>query len=1226
MKKNKKIFIILFTFIILFVLSFFVMNISSTFSSSDYGYGKLNIYGNIYLNYFDKEATYTKDDYKHLIYYYDASGNAVDNFMDTFLFLPNTSYKYDGTNKFMDKNVTYSSWYKYLEDQNKSLTILNDAAKELGKTVNVILSLRYPPKSSDTSTAYDYYGDGYNTSVNNIITLMLKSEVEKVSVFSNIKVIGFYWFNESVRSTSAESAIKSFNNTVHATDSALKNYSNWADLYNFLNNTVKPQNYKTLWIPYIDNYYDSNYTDGYKNGYFYGFDFVSLQSGYYFRGNDSTWLNYRNNVPRLEFAMKQGLNLSMGIEVEGDSNSYLSETYYNRLYDFMVYGSNTALWNKSYNAYYFTGLGYYGNSNFPISRQIYDDTYKYSKGYKVTKSKNYSDYFIKDYDIISLGKSYTISDGVVNSCTLKYCLVNGKELTDGGYSGDAYGTDWVALNGKSSYDIVIDLGSKYTAITDIDVNFANNNSSGIYLPKKVSAYSSTDGSNYTYIGDLSWNYNNSKINFNMASLKLNSAATGRYVKIHIIPNATSNFILLSEITIGQRYSVVYYGNGGISSWGTSWSDTATYGSNYTIQDNFYTKDGYVFNGWTTNSNGEADNCNWTGWSGTWKYTNSNCGISNNTLKLYARWKAKTVDVTFVKNDGSTDTASQKFVYGGTGNKFGYNTDGSLVWGNSGQFGGWDRIGYTLLGWSENKDATSAEYGIYSDVANSWIDSNYPSIKLYAIWKPKTYTITYKGNGGSSTKYGTSWSNTATYGQSYKIEENWYVREGYTFAGWTINSDGTADTEPWIAGKTYTWAYVDRQYGIKGTNLTLYAIWKANTYTITLNNQSATSKGTEKAYYGYNTTKTLNGVLCYYYTNSSLTSCLSGGYNITKPTRTGYTFGGYYTGTNGSGTQYVDKNGKFVNDIYKTIGDKTLYAKWIINSYSFKLVKGANIAKIYYKVGNDTNYTESLESVNIKLNYNTAYSYYAVSNSGYTVSSCSPSSPCSGVIQTSSISKSISATINTYKINYVLNDGVLNIENPTSYTVATATFTLNNPVRTGYKFLGWSESGSDVINISVTIKKGTIGNKTFIANWKKEENTDIFGDKLNVDRTNKIIYKISVGSSLTFIKDSINTSQAVSFYDFNGNIIDNINREVKTGDSVVIKVNNVDNKYIISVLGDLNGDGKINVGDVAKLYRGFKNNNLVNYEKYSGDVTDDGYINVGDVAKLYRYVKGRINNL
>ena len=243
-----------------------------------------------------------------------------------------------------------------------------------------------------------------------------------------------------------------------------------------------------------------------------------------------------------------------------------------------------------------------------------------------------------------------------------------------------------------------------------------------------------------------------------------------------------------------------------------------------------------------------------------------------------------------------------------------------------------------------------------------------------------------------------------------------------------------------------------------------------------------------------------------------------------------------------------------------------------------------------------------------------------------MSSCSLSSPCSGVVETSSISKTISATINTYKINYILNDGVLNIKNPTSYTVATATFTLNNPVRTGYKFLGWSESGSDAMSLSVTIKKGTIGDKTFIANWEKEEIKDIFSDKLVVDRTNKIIYKISVGSSIASIKDSIIASQSINFYDSDGNIIDNINREARTGDSVIIKVNDVDNKYIISVLGDLNGDGKIDVGDVAKLYRGFKKDNLLNYEKYSADVTNDGYINVGDAAKLYGYIKGRISSL
>ena len=35
--------------------------------------------------------------------------------------------------------------------------------------------------------------------------------------------------------------------------------------------------------------------------------------------------------------------------------------------------------------------------------------------------------------------------------------------------------------------------------------------------------------------------------------------------------------------------------------------------------------------------------------------------------------------------------------------------------------------------------------------------------------------------------------------------------------------------------------------------------------------------------------------------------------ITKPTRTGYTFGGYYTGQNGSGTQYYSSSGSSGRD-------------------------------------------------------------------------------------------------------------------------------------------------------------------------------------------------------------------------------------------------------------------------------------------------------------------------
>ena len=55
-------------------------------------------------------------------------------------------------------------------------------------------------------------------------------------------------------------------------------------------------------------------------------------------------------------------------------------------------------------------------------------------------------------------------------------------------------------------------------------------------------------------------------------------------------------------------------------------------------------------------------------------------------------------------------------------------------------------------------------------------------------------------------------------------------------------------------------------------------------------------------------------------------------SITKPTRTGYTFGGYYTGTNGSGTQYYNANGGSARSWDKA-STTTLYAKWTANTYT-----------------------------------------------------------------------------------------------------------------------------------------------------------------------------------------------------------------------------------------------------------------------------------------------------
>ena len=60
-------------------------------------------------------------------------------------------------------------------------------------------------------------------------------------------------------------------------------------------------------------------------------------------------------------------------------------------------------------------------------------------------------------------------------------------------------------------------------------------------------------------------------------------------------------------------------------------------------------------------------------------------------------------------------------------------------------------------------------------------------------------------------------------------------------------------------------------------------------------------------------------------------------SITVPTRSGYTFGGYYTGTNGSGTQYYTASGASART-WDLTRATTLYAKWTANASSHAKVQ------------------------------------------------------------------------------------------------------------------------------------------------------------------------------------------------------------------------------------------------------------------------------------------------
>ncbi len=72
-------------------------------------------------------------------------------------------------------------------------------------------------------------------------------------------------------------------------------------------------------------------------------------------------------------------------------------------------------------------------------------------------------------------------------------------------------------------------------------------------------------------------------------------------------------------------------------------------------------------------------------------------------------------------------------------------------------------------------------------------------------------------------------------------------------------------------------------------------------------------------------------------------------------------------------------------------------------------------------------------------------------------------------------------IENYTITYNLDGGIAN--NKVSYNIETSTFTLNNPTRTGYKFLGWSGTDIDELSMEVVISACSTGERIYTANWE-----------------------------------------------------------------------------------------------------------------------------------------------
>lgn len=346
---------------------------------------------------------------------------------------------------------------------------------------------------------------------------------------------------------------------------------------------------------------------------------------------------------------------------------------------------------------------------------------------------------------------------------------------------------------------------------------------------------------------------------------------------HTFTSTTSNGQVVSTCSLcgytqtsAQTYTISYNANGGN---GAPSSQTKVHGVALTLSSTIPYRFNYEFLGWSTSSSATTST-----------YTAGGSYTGNVSVTLFAVWKYKPAiyTVSYDANGGTGAPGRQTKTYGVT------LTLTTLIP---------TRRNYSFVGWSKDRNATSASYA----VGGSYTDN--ADVTLYAVWRydPETYTVRYDANGGSNAPA----SQTKTYGVPLTIASAKPTRTGYAFLGWATSR--TATVPEYAPGDSYT----------DEASATLYAVWRyiPKTYEV---RYDANGGGNAPA----NQTKTEDVMLTL---------------SATIPTRYGYTFKGWATLSDATTANYQAGGSYTANE------SVTLYAVWEINTYtvSFDANGGTN---------------------------------------------------------------------------------------------------------------------------------------------------------------------------------------------------------------------------------------------------------------------------------------------
>lgn len=289
--------------------------------------------------------------------------------------------------------------------------------------------------------------------------------------------------------------------------------------------------------------------------------------------------------------------------------------------------------------------------------------------------------------------------------------------------------------------------------------------------------------------------------------------------------------------------------------------------------------------------------------------------------------------------------------------------------------GWSTSNQKLLktiSFSHSKGTSAAKRYIYAKLTNiDRVGGTMSASTTFSVPTLASYTITYNANGGS----GAPSSQTKWHGKAITLSSTKPTRSGYSFQGWATSASGSVAYSP---GASYT----------GNAALKLYAVWKANTYTVSYNANGGSGAP-------QNQTKT-HGVAL------TLSS--------TKPTRTNYTFKGWGTSANATTATYQ------AGGSYTANANVTLYAIWQL---SYTTPKISNLSATRCDSGGTS--SDEGQYARIKFSWSSSQSVSSIVVNW---------SPATGSVS----SATISASGTSGSVDTVVGNGQFDAEKSYSFTV------------------------------------------------------------------------------------------------------------------------------------------------------------------------------------------------